>query len=81
MKRSLDVLIVGGGIIVCSIAYYLRKQGVGVIVPEKGDIGAQGLKRCRGTAGAQLRLSVSASCGSFDALLIVGSMAQPPGRL
>ena len=68
MKRSLDVLIVGGGIIVCSIAYYLRKQGVGVIVPEKGDI------------GAQLRLSVSASCGSFDALLIACSMAQPSGR-
>ncbi len=41
MKRSPDVLMVGDGIIVCSIAYDLRKQGVEVIVPEKGDIGTQ----------------------------------------
>ena len=41
MKRSAEVLIVGGGIIGCSIAYFLRKQGVEVIVLEKGDIGAQ----------------------------------------
>ena len=41
MKCSAEVLIVGGGIIGCSIAYFLRKQGVEVIVLEKGDIGAQ----------------------------------------
>ncbi len=41
MKCSADVLIVGGGIIGCSIAYFLRKQGAEVIVLEKGDIGAQ----------------------------------------
>ncbi len=41
MKHAADVLIVGGGVIGCSIAYFLRKQGVGVIVLEKGDIGAQ----------------------------------------
>src|SRR5437667_3824808 len=41
VKGSADVLIVGGGIIGCSIAYFLRKQGVEVIVLEKGDMGAQ----------------------------------------
>src|SRR6266566_9904753 len=41
MKYSADVLIVGGGIIGCSIAYFLRKQGVEVIVLERGDIGNQ----------------------------------------
>ena len=41
MKHSADVLIVGGGIIGCSIAYFLRKRGAEVIVLEKGDIGAQ----------------------------------------
>src|SRR5437588_3797853 len=41
VKCSADVLIVGGGIIGCSIAYFLRKQGAEVIVLEKGDIGAQ----------------------------------------
>src|SRR5260370_26580702 len=41
VKCSAEVLIVGGGIIGCSIAYFLRKQGVEVIVLEKGHIGAQ----------------------------------------
>lgn len=41
MKCSADVLIVGGGIIGCSIAYFLRKHGVEVIALEKGDIGKQ----------------------------------------
>src|SRR5438270_7259308 len=41
MKHSAEVLIVGGGIIGCSIAYFLRKQGVEVIVLERGDIGTQ----------------------------------------
>ncbi|MFL5652761.1 MAG: glycine oxidase ThiO [Ktedonobacteraceae bacterium] len=41
MKHSADVLIVGGGIIGCSIAYFLRKRGIEVIVLEKGHIGAQ----------------------------------------
>ncbi|MFL5663769.1 MAG: NAD(P)/FAD-dependent oxidoreductase, partial [Ktedonobacteraceae bacterium] len=41
MKCSADVLIVGGGIIGCSIAYFLRKQGVEVIGLERGDIGTQ----------------------------------------
>ena len=35
------MLIVGGGIIGCSIAYFLRRQGVEVIVLEKGEIGNQ----------------------------------------
>src|SRR6266700_1508329 len=41
VKGSADVLILGGGIIGCSIAYFLRKQGVEVIVLEQGNIGAQ----------------------------------------
>jgi glycine oxidase len=41
VKNSVDVLIIGGGIIGCAIAYFLRKQGVDVIILEKGEIGAQ----------------------------------------
>jgi len=40
MKHATDVLIVGGGVIGCSIAYFLRKHGVEVTLVEKGDIGA-----------------------------------------
>src|SRR5579859_899870 len=36
-----DVVIVGGGIIGCSLAYALRKRGIGVGICDQGDRGAQ----------------------------------------
>jgi glycine oxidase len=41
MSKSTDVVIVGGGVIGCAIAYFLRKMGIGVTVLERGEIGAQ----------------------------------------
>jgi len=41
VQSTKDVVIIGGGIIGCAIAYYLRKSGVEVTVVEKGDIGAE----------------------------------------
>jgi glycine oxidase len=41
MKRTTDVLIIGGGVIGCAIAYYLSKSGVGVTVLERDTVGAQ----------------------------------------
>src|SRR6266700_522011 len=41
MSSSTNVVIVGGGIIGCAIAYFLRKRGIGVTVLERGEIGAQ----------------------------------------
>ncbi|MGV2986095.1 NAD(P)/FAD-dependent oxidoreductase [Vibrio sp. E150_011] len=38
MKRSADVIIIGGGIIGCSTAYYLAKKGKSVIVLEKSKV-------------------------------------------
>jgi len=39
--QTTDVVIIGGGIIGCSVAYYLRKAGIEVIVLEQGEIGGQ----------------------------------------
>src|SRR5262249_8612225 len=41
MSKSSDVVIVGGGVIGCATAYFLRKSGIGVTVLERGEIGAQ----------------------------------------
>lgn len=35
-----DVVVVGGGVIGCSIAFHLRKQGMDVLVVDKGTIGS-----------------------------------------
>lgn len=39
--RSVDVLIIGGGVIGCSIAYHLRKAGVEVVVVEREEVAAE----------------------------------------
>jgi glycine oxidase len=69
VKSSADVLIVGGGIIGCSIAYFLRKQGAEVIVLERGDIGAQA-----SSAAAGLLAPIRSLCqrDSFKALQLAG---------
>ncbi|MDQ2717574.1 MAG: glycine oxidase ThiO [Chloroflexota bacterium] len=41
MSRTTDVLIVGGGVIGCAIAYYLCRAGAEVIVLDQGEVGAQ----------------------------------------
>lgn len=46
MSENADVIVIGGGIIGCSIAYYLRKKGSSVIVLEGSDhIGNGGSSR------------------------------------
>src|SRR5690242_16876270 len=41
MDATTDVVIVGGGIIGCAIAYYLSKSQISVTVVERGEIGGQ----------------------------------------
>ncbi len=41
MQRTTDVVIVGGGIIGCAIAYFLQKRGINVTVLEETAIGKQ----------------------------------------
>src|SRR5260370_30264131 len=69
VKCSAEALIVGGGIIGCSIAYFLRKRGVEVIVLEKGDIGAQASSAAAGLLAPIRPLSQQ---DSFKALQLAG---------
>ncbi|MBV9690407.1 MAG: glycine oxidase ThiO [Ktedonobacteraceae bacterium] len=41
MAQAIDVVILGGGVVGCSVAYQLRRRGVTVMVLEPGAIGAQ----------------------------------------
>lgn len=41
MKQTADVVVVGGGIIGCFIAYELSKAGLGIVVVEKDQVGAE----------------------------------------
>ncbi|MCE2395017.1 FAD-dependent oxidoreductase [Candidatus Poribacteria bacterium] len=41
MNQTADVIVVGGGVIGCFIAYELSKAGLEVVVVEKGQVGAE----------------------------------------
>ena len=53
MKKSFDVVIIGGGVIGCSIAYNLAKEGVDVSVIEKRHLAGGASGRCGAIIWAQ----------------------------
>lgn len=67
--QKTDVAIIGGGIIGCAIAYFLRKRGVQVAVFEKGAIGAQA---SAAAAGLLAPLGPLSDPGPFADLLLAG---------
>lgn len=52
MKNHYDVAIIGGGIIGCSIAYYLAKENINVAVFEESKIAGKSTKAAAGMLGA-----------------------------
>ncbi len=65
MPRGADVVVVGGGIIGVSVAYYLAKRGVEVALVDQGDIASgtsshcmAGLQLCTKTIGPKLELAI-----------------------
>ncbi len=38
-NSTADVVVIGGGIVGCTAAYYLARRGASVILCEKGDVG------------------------------------------
>ena len=52
-----DVAVIGGGVLGCSVAYYLARQGVDVVLAEKDDINTHASGRNAGTLHAQLQQS------------------------
>jgi len=59
VKRATDVLVLGGGVIGCSIAYNLAKAGVEVVVVDQGEIGAQASSAAAGLLAPLLPFSSS----------------------
>ena len=64
-NRAADVVVIGGGIVGCSAAYYLARRGVSVILCEKGDVGLEqssrnwGFVRQQGRGEAELPLMMA----------------------
>ncbi|WP_110927139.1 glycine oxidase ThiO [Bacillus massiliglaciei] len=52
MKKNCEAVIIGGGIIGCSIAYYLAKEKLDVALFEEGSIGANTTSAAAGMLGS-----------------------------
>jgi sarcosine oxidase subunit beta len=53
MKNSAEVVIIGGGVIGCSIAYNLAKEGVDVVIIERNHLAHGASGRCGGIIWAK----------------------------
>lgn len=69
IKKNANVIIVGGGVIGCAIAYYLRKMHVDVVLLERGEIGGQASSAA---AGLLAPLGPLSGPGPFADLLLEG---------
>ena len=67
MEQATDVIIVGGGIIGCAIAYNLCKSGIKVSVLDQGEIGAEASSAA---AGLLAPLGSLSGPGPFADLLL-----------
>ncbi len=67
MSKRTDVVVIGGGIVGCSAAYYLAKRGVAVNLYEKGTISGEqssrnwGFVRQQGRDPAELPLMIASN--------------------
>jgi glycine oxidase len=75
MKHLTDVVIVGAGVIGCSIAYALRKQGIDVVVLDKNEVGAQA---SQAASGMLAPLKPFADPGDPYTRLLLASLARFP---
>ncbi|MCD1260524.1 glycine oxidase ThiO [Paenibacillus athensensis] len=56
MSRMDDVIVIGGGVIGCSIAYQLAGRGLAVTVLERGRLGGEATAAAAGMLGAQAEM-------------------------
>ncbi|UAL48489.1 glycine oxidase ThiO [Sutcliffiella horikoshii] len=57
MKKSYDVIIIGGGVNACSIAYYLAGEGRSVLLLEREKLAGKASSAAAGMLGAQVEVS------------------------
>ena len=57
LPNSTDVLVVGGGIVGCSLAYWLAQEGIEVVVIDRFDLNTQASGANAGSLHAQLQSS------------------------
>jgi sarcosine oxidase, subunit beta len=79
MNRRADVVIVGAGVVGCSLAFYLAREGRRVIVLDRGAIGQGSTGACAGGVRAQFSTEINIRIG-MQAKRILAAFENEVGR-
>src|SRR2546430_16809795 len=70
--NSPDDVVIGGGVIGCSIAYHLARRGAGVVVIERETLGSQSTGRCAGGVRRQFSSGPNVAMQQLAVRLLAG---------
>src|ERR1700682_1730019 len=69
---SADAVVIGGGVIGCSIAYHLARRGAHVVVVERDALGSQSTGRCAGGVRRQFSSETNVLMQQLSIRLLAG---------
>jgi sarcosine oxidase subunit beta len=70
LPGSAECVIVGGGVVGCSLAYHLARDGMRPLLLERGDFGAGSTARCAGGVRQQFSTEVNVRVGMLSRRLL-----------
>src|SRR6184192_1406523 len=73
---SADAVVVGGGVVGCSIAYHLARRGAEVVVVERDTLGSQSTGHCAGGVRRQFSSSTNVVMQQLSVQLLAGLEAE-----
>jgi len=76
IRDSADAVVVGGGVIGCSIAYHLARRGATVVLVERETLGSQSTGRCAGGVRRQFSSSANVVMQQLSVELLAGLEAE-----
>jgi sarcosine oxidase subunit beta len=73
---SADAVVIGGGVVGCSIAYHLARDGADVVVVERETIGSQSTGKCAGGVRKQFSAQPNVLLQQLSVKLLAGLEAE-----
>src|SRR5450759_4261942 len=70
LPGSAECVIVGGGVVGCSLAYHLARDGMRPLLLERGEFGAGSTARCAGGVRQQFATEVNVRVGILSRELL-----------
>src|SRR5438094_8922026 len=75
-RDAADAVVVGGGVVGCSIAYHLARRGATVVLVERDTLGSQSTGHCAGGVRRQFSSSTNVVMQQLSVQLLAGLEAE-----